>query len=188
MMRRFCLDSAWLGALLCALASPGTAQEPESPEALVGAYMSAMKASDWDRLAGYMHPDALTDFKDMFAPIIALGTDAELTALFGLPDAAAYPTADASRVFTGFMASVVGSPEMAAVMANTQHQIIGGVPEQGTDIIHVVVRGTVSVQGMTITQMEVMPVRQDGGRWRAMLSGDLEGMATMLKQQLEMSR
>jgi hypothetical protein len=33
--------------------------------------------------------------------------------------------------------------------------------------------------------MDVMPARQDGDRWRALLSGDLQGMAAIMKQQME---
>ena len=172
-------------AACCTLVAPGAAQEPESPEALVTAYIAAMHRGDWDAMTGFMHPDALRDFKAMFTPLLKLGGDSGVEAMFDVPDAAAFVAASPADLFRAFIRNIAGTPELFAVMANSELDVIGSVPEQGTDVTHVVHRMTVSIEGMTVTKMEVTPVRQDQGRWRAMLSGDLEGMATVLKQTMQ---
>jgi len=178
------LAGAVLLAALILLGSPAAAQEPETPEALALAYMDALRASDWTRVTGLMHPDALREFKEMFAPLVA-GGDPQLAALFGVADTAAFRATPPDSAFAGFLASVMGAANLTEMLANAQIQVIGGVQERGTDVTHVLYRMTMDMQGVTATQMDVMPVRQDGGHWRALLSGDIEGIAAMMKREME---
>jgi len=49
---------------------------------------------------------------------------------------------------------------------------------------HKLFRMRAQVQGVTIGQVDVIPLRGHDGGWRAVLPGEMEGMAQALKQQL----
>ena len=57
-----------------------------------------------------------------------------------------------------------------------------GHPE-GNDVVHVVYRGTATVGEVKISKMSVMSLKADGDSWRMLLTGDIEGMAAMMKLQ-----
>ena len=147
-----------VAALLAA--APAAAQEPETPEALAVAYMDALRSSDWARVAGYMHPDALRDFKEVFTPILALGDSTELRTLFGVSDESAFNALPPADVFSSFMRNVASAGDLGTAMSNAQLEVIGSIPEAGTDVTHVVYRVTMTVMEMSLSKMEVMPVRR----------------------------
>jgi putative sterol carrier protein len=60
--------------------------------------------------------------------------------------------------------------------------VVGHVRE-GDDVVHVVYRGTTSVGNVKISKMSVMSLKADGESWRMLLTGDIEGMAAMMKLQ-----
>lgn len=166
-------------------AAPARAQAP-NPSAFVDTYMEAMRAGDWDRVAGHMHPDALMQFKDMMGALAEVDATGEVvTTLFGLTDGAEFEAASPERVFAGFMKTMMGmSPEMGAIMSGATAETIGHLREEDTGITFVVYRTSMGFEGMSMNQVEVLALREHEGQWRALLSGEIEGMAAMLQQQM----
>ena len=53
-----------------------------------------------------------------------------------------------------------------------------------TGVTHLVYRMHTDLDGVSLNRIQVMPLKQHEGAWRVMLSGEIEGMATAMKQQL----
>lgn len=172
--------------VLVGAAAPVRAQDSADPEAFIVDFVDATRAGDWARVSSYMHPEALARFKSMFAPIAALDSAGRvLPHLFGIASPAAFDATSADSLYTTFMATMVSqSPELGGVLAGSTIQPIGHLLEESTGLTHVVYRMRVQSAGITITKVEVVPLKQHEGRWRAMLTGDMEGLASAIQAQL----
>jgi hypothetical protein len=187
-MRRRSMLLVLIAALLSG--RPAAAQKQGSPEAFALQYMAATQAGDWATVASYMHPEALTQFKSMYGELAAMVPTGQIyTNLFGVADSAAFAAAEPQTLFTSFMKIVaVAMPGLADAMAGSSNEIIGPVDEKKAGITHLVYRMKFDVDGLSMTKVEVMPLKKYDGAWRAMLTGDIEGMAAGMKQQLQQSR
>jgi hypothetical protein len=183
---------ARLAVLAAGLLLPvgAAAQKADSPEAFAVTYMAATQAGDWDKVAGYMHPEALAQFKTMYGELAGMVPTGQIFVnLFGVADSTAFADAEPAALFGSFMKIVtVAMPELADAMAGSSNEVIGGVVEEKTGITHLVYRMKFEVDGITMTKIEVMPLKKHDGAWRAMLTGDLEGMAAGMKQQIQQGR
>lgn len=171
---------------LTAVGSARPAHAQQTPEEFAVAYMDATRAADWSRVASFMHPDALKQFKEMFAAIATIDTTGQvLTNLFGVSSAAEFAAASPDSIYTGFMTAMIAlSPDLGAALSGSTMQTIGHVEEQATGLTYVVFRMQVPAEGITVSQVDVVPLKKHGGDWKAMLTGDVEGMAAAIKQRL----
>jgi hypothetical protein len=171
-----------LFAMLSCMALGAQAQAPakSTPEAAVTEYMAAIKNEGITVASRYMHPDELTRFKDMLMPLFRKEASAKerpmTTAMFG-PDATlekiqALPGAE----FMTALFKLVGD-QLEGVNFDSV-EILGSLPEG--EVIHVVTRVKVSMKQITMRQMEVVSLKQHEGRWKLMLSGQFEGLASAL--------
>ena len=179
--------------LVLALPAPLRAQQApvaDTPEAAVGAMYAAMQRKDWKAAAAAFDPAALKEFRAMMAPILALGegqADGQgeagsqaLSALFGGLDPGALKTASDAEFFAAFFSGVIG----ASGVELKGQQVLGSVPE-GEDVRHVVTRSSAAGMGVEMTKMEVVSMRRTAGGWRAMLSGELKGIAEALRMRMQ---
>jgi len=173
-------------ASLMVIPSMVAAQASQTPEEFAVAYMDATRAADWPRVAGLMHPDALQQFKDMFAPIAEVDTTGEvLSNLFGVSSAAAYATTPPDSIYMGFMAAMMNlSPDLAGALSGSTIQPIGHIEEKATELTFIVFRMTMQAESMSISEVNVIPLKKHGGSWKAMLTGEVQGMAEALKKGL----
>jgi hypothetical protein len=167
-----------------ALVAPARAQEPDTPQAFVTTYMGAMQSGDWLRVAGLMHPDALVQFKTMFGAVAkADSTGDVISSLFDVADAAEFDQAPPERVFSSFMSGIMSmSGDVSSMLSSAQAEFVGQVEEPARDLTHVLYRMSMDMAGVTVQKVEVLALKRHDGRWRAMLSGDVEGMAAALMQ------
>lgn len=175
--------------LLGLLLAPPLPAQPaaDSPEAFAATYIAAASAAEWPRVAALMHPEALARFKELFGPIVELDTSGEVAgALFEIEGAEAFRRTPADRLFATLMRSMVSMmPEFAAVLAGAESEMIGHVTSEAENAAYVVYRVSLEVEGIRLRQLDVMPVRRHGGEWRALLTGDIEGLAAALARQVE---
>ncbi len=165
--------------------APLRGQEPATPEGFAPTYFAAMRSGDWTRVAALMHPEAVAQFKGMFRDLVAVDSSRQLLQLFGVPDTAAYASAPPERLFASFMGTVAGAmPDMKAVLASAAIEPIGHVEEAGTGLTLVVFRMRMNVGGITMSKLDVLPLKRANGAWRAMLTGDMEGIAAVMKRQI----
>jgi len=147
-----------------------------------------MSSLDWDEYAELMHPEALQDFKDLLVSVLeATGetdraTQMGLVSFFdGARDAEAVIALEPEELFAAFMRGVVSqSPQMREAFAGVDFEIIGTVYE-GNDLAHVVYRMQMSLEGLDMTQVDVVSLRRSGTDWRMLLTGEFEGLAEQLK-------
>lgn len=178
----FFLLLALSGTLVQALEPPS----PSSPESVVQAYVAAMKAGQYAQTAEFMHPEALEKFRTMMLPLVeaSAGTDEEkgLLAFFrGVKDVEALKKLSPAEFFAAFFAGLAeSSPGMKEALSSASTTVIGSVPEG--DVIHVVSRTSVGVEGIGLSKMEVVSLKRAGEDWRVLLSGNIEGIAQALKK------
>ncbi|AVP96520.1 hypothetical protein C7S18_04595 [Ahniella affigens] len=177
---------AWLAALLLAVAVNLANAQDESPEQVAEAYGAALKTSGMSGATEFMHPDELERFRASLAPVLAIepGLGEEVRkGIFGPEMTAASMSAMSAETF---MKGCLGFADKQMKATNTElvsMEIIGSVPEG--EITHLVTRGEVRAGAMTLTSMEVMSLKHYGKTWRLLLSGKIEGMAEMIKAQIQ---
>lgn len=182
-----CLGLA-LGGSRPAIAQPQPSAERAaagSPEAFAERYVQALREERWGDAAGMMHPEALAELRAMFAPILAhpqggqVGRD-----VFGLADPGDFAAASDTALFAAFLRTVTGSsPEFVAVLKEAKATWVGHVDE-GADVTHVVYRLHLAYEGIAITKLDVMSLKRSGSEWRAVLKGDVRGIAEALRRQV----
>ena len=172
--------------LLVVLTGPGRAQEI-GPEPVAASYLSAMQAGDWAGMAKLMHPDALHQLREFMAPLFASGIpEAEefRQQFLGVRTAAEAAALSDTTVFTNFVRALnARNPVATQALREAIIEQIGHVTE-GPDIAHVVYRATLDVEGMSVTNVSVLPLKRSGDLWRVLLTGDYSALATALRQAL----
>ena len=156
-----------------------------SPEAFAERYVQALREERWGDAAGMMHPEALAELRAMFAPIVAHPQGGEVSRdVFGLAAPGDFAAASDTALFAAFLRTVTGSaPEFMAVMRDAKTTWVGHVDE-GADITHVVYRLHLAHDGIAITKLDVMSLKRSGTEWRAVLKGDVRGIAEALRRQV----
>ncbi len=173
----------WIAAVvtLLAVAPVCSAQTaPATPEEVAREMLTLTRAGDWPGYAKLLHPEALVALQRMFHDVVAGDASHEAgRQLFGVADVAAFDALPASEVFQRLMATLTKIPQFAAALASADGVIVGSVPE-GADLVHVVFRVSASADSMTFSRVSAMTLRRFEGQWRALLSGNIEGIAAAL--------
>lgn len=174
------------------LAAFSASADQPSPEKLVSLYYQKMGQRDMTALADYMHTGELAKFKKMMLPVFeagfATGEDPGILKAFTqgdtLKEIQAYSP---KKFFSRFLNWVmIIKPGMDEILKQSTIKPIGHVQEDTPDgeVKHVVFRMTSRVEGMTISKLSVMSLKQDGEAWKLLLTGEIEGMAQALQQQM----
>jgi hypothetical protein len=185
-----CLTALWVGEAFARAAEPKP-RDNEAIQKVVSEALDAVKAAQWQKFAGLMHPDALRDLKQTFAPALeAADADSDelrqVMRFFGKPKdvkelLALPPDKFFARFLEGTMESV---PRLRKVLSGSEFQMIGTVYEKdGT--AHVVYRGRIKVNEVTVSKVDVISLKQDGESWRMLLSGDFKALADQLRGALK---
>ena len=182
--------TVWVAALAAGLALSTFAQtqpapSPDNPEAVAKAYFAAMQASDWDKCASLLHPEALTSMKRTFAAIInADVSGGAVKAIFGLKNNEEFAQLTGSAIFERLMNFMVGAaPEMKTALASSKTTVLGKVTE-GVELVHVVYRTQIKMSGVEVSEVELMSFKKHGTTWRGLLTADMEEMVTKLAEGL----
>jgi hypothetical protein len=164
------------------ISSPLPAQS-ETPEVVAQLYVSAMRQGDWQGMSRLMHPEALRQLRILLGPMLEAPEAEELReAVLGLRTAADARALGDTALFAGFLKAVAGqSPELERVLKGARTEIIGKVSE-GADTVHVLMRVTLTVEGIQVSQMDIWTACRYGNTWRGMLKGDMAALAAALKK------
>ena len=169
--------------ILCWPMDPALAQD--TPEAAAQAFGEAMKANDWAAAARMMHPRALQQLRSLFEPILGVpGAEQLGVQLFGVHSNAELASTPDTVMFANFLRTVLSQQEGLADALRTATVSPLGHVNGGADTVLVVSRMELTIEGMTISQFEVMPFIRDGGRWWGLLKVDFTNMAAMLQRRL----
>lgn len=167
-------------------AAPAAAQAPaETPEQVAQQYLQATRDTDWARVAGLLHPDALAQLHGFFAPILQCQTPEAAEArrqIFGITSSVqAARTSDSALAVSLFRGAAGGQRGMASVLRTARLQVLGDVPE-GRDTVHVVSRLSLTYDSLQVTEMEVVSLARSGPTWRVLLKSDFTALAVALRR------
>ncbi len=161
----------------------------EGPELVAAEAMAAMQEGRIMDFAELMHPEALLELRES----ISIAVDAAEKAgesediLLMFPDIGSLNelrALDDVGFFAAFFEAVLESmPSVGNALAGMEIEVVGQVSE-GTDV-HVLYRGTIDVADASISKLSVMSLRNSDQGWRMLLTGVLEGMASILRRQYE---
>jgi ribose 1,5-bisphosphokinase PhnN len=135
-----------------------------------------------------MHPDALKQLKSSLLAVVDAAeqkgrVDEVLRIFKNVRSAGDLRKLDDLAFFTAFLEGVMElQPRLRDAFRGMTLDVIGHVPE-GSDVIHVVYRGTVAQGDTKVSKMSVMSLKANGKDWGMLLTGDLEGVAASLKRQ-----
>lgn len=165
------------------LLSSSALADTSTPEVLAAKTSAFAKKGDWASYANLMHPEALSSLKKIFRPIAKADESGQvLRRLFGVQSLDRYDSMADTAIFQALMSNLTRNfPGFADAMQSHETDVIGSVPE-GKDLVHVVYRFGAKTEGMTISKTSVITFRQHNGQWRALLTGNIEGLAARLSQ------
>jgi hypothetical protein len=159
-----------------------------SPEKTALRAMEALREQRIGDFAKEMHPEALKSFKTAILDVMdsaeKAGREGELLSLFKDVTAVSdLRNLDDAAFFASFYEGVIKmQPRIRDSMKGMTIEVIGNVKE-GTDMLHVVYRGTVNSGDLKVSQLSVMSLKASGERWGMLLTSDLEVLAATLKKQ-----
>ena len=185
MLRQLSVRAVLVVVLASGLVVPAAAQV-DTPENLAQAIVDTMAQGDWRAMAGLMHPDALAQLSAIFRPVLDSPDAEDFLAEYFEPSTEGTELTDAD-IFAGMMRfSLAQDPELGAVLRTATVDVIGSVPE-GVDTVHVVYRMDMTVEGMHLSQMDVLSARAYQGGWLGLLQGDISAIAQAIARAFDES-
>jgi len=179
-------------ALSLLIPTPLFADEPktktDSPEAVAGRAIKALKEDRLDDFAKDMHPDALKELKSALVSVAEAaaksGEGKEILALLGdAKSVADLKKLDDQQFFVAFYRGLIRlQPKLKQVLSTADVKIIGHVME-GEDTAHVVHRMIMDVEGIKVSKTDIISMRKRESSWGMLLTGDLENVTKSLKRQ-----
>lgn len=189
----------WLGIavlvlLILSCVSVALGQAPRDDAAVLKVAadsMEAVRKSDWQKFASFMHPEALREFQETLGSALrAVEPDSgewkQVLKLFGNPkDVRTLLDLPPDQFFMRFLQGVMKSaPQVRRILSGTDFQMIGTVYEKdGT--AHVVYRGKMKVEDAGFSKVDVISLKPDGDTWRLLLTGDFKAMGESLRKALK---
>jgi hypothetical protein len=171
---------------------PLLADEPktksDTPEAVAGRAINALKEDRLNDFAKDMHPDALKELKSALVSVAEAaaksGEGKEILALLGdAKSVADLKKLDDQQFFVAFYRGLIRlQPKLKQVLSTADVKIIGHVME-GEDTAHVVHRMIMDVEGIRVSKTDIISMRKRESSWGMLLTGDLENVTKSLKRQ-----
>lgn len=183
-----CLLATLFGLTCFVHAQAKPAFGEKSPEAMAARALAALKENRIADFASAMHPDALKQLKSTLLPVVDAAekkgrVDEALSIFKNVESTADLRKLDDVAFFTAFFEGMMKlQPRLRDAFRGMTLEVIGHVAE-GQDVIHVVYRGTVTQGDLKMSKMSVMSLKANGDEWGMLLTGDIEGMAAVLKRQ-----
>ena len=172
---------AWL-LLLCA---PAQSQIAETPEQVTGRFISAMTAENWQAMGALMHPNALKEMRQFLAVLFeAPNADEARQQLLGVRTVKEAQALSDTAVFASLMRMMGEQTELGALLKTAKVQVLGHLNE-GQDTAHVVYRMAMTINGVSVSRMDVMSLARSPAGWRGLLKGDISALGAGLRAALQ---
>lgn len=164
-------------------AAQGNPKQPVragSPRAVAERVLASLARKDADAFTRDVHPEAIAAFRTNVVRILEQSATPDQRAqglrFFGgarsLDELKKMP---AERVFVAYMRGVFGRMPSAPELRIT-NAVIGEVLE-GDALAHIVYRSRVASPKESVANVTVLSLRRSPGGWKALLDGDLQGLA-----------
>lgn len=173
-----------IGATTSLGASTGaSAQDAAGPSSAAEIYLEALMAQDWSGVANMMHPQALTDVRNLTESVVEADSTGEFLSIVYGNQADEFNELSNEDVYAGLLKfASFQDPRVAEVMASAKQEIVGHVAEDST--AHVVLRLRIEGRRIPVTQMHVLSFRSHGGVWRALLQSEVRSMLLIMRSML----
>ena len=186
MHRRFVRLVAFLAVAFSPVLAAEPKHTPTAAEAVIPAYMSAMRVGDWKKAGNLLHPEALAEMRQVFVALTSADpTGQAAKQLFNLAEGETLEKLPPPEVFARFMSALVSQTDgLKELLASTKVETLGSVPESG-GVSHVVYRLTRTATGQPPTvQVEVLTVKKSGADWRSMVPPDIAGILASIRSSI----
>ena len=169
------------------------AAEEATPEAVAKRQIEAMRTLNWEVVARYTHPKALTQMQSLFIPVVIAGAAAKdnpaaaemMRIVFAGKSADELSGMSPAAFFQIVMNGISGAtPDFKTAMTGMEVQILGHVNEN-ENLAHVVYRLSRTIGDGVATKIAVTSVERDGDTWKALLNADLENVARAISARLQ---
>ncbi|MEM1353825.1 MAG: hypothetical protein AAGH88_02970 [Planctomycetota bacterium] len=147
-----------------------------------------MREGDYLAMARAMHSGDLRDFKNLLLTVAQAADNEDnfrdFAVLFpGIETIDQLREQTPEEVFAGLMQALVGMmPDLRAILVGAEIETLGAVTE-GEDLIHVVHRMTMQVNGATVTTIDVVSLQQYEDGYLILIDEQVRGIATALPRQ-----
>lgn len=171
-------------ALLLAAVVPGGAQS--SPEDLARRYSEALAQGDFAGAARLTHPAAQRQMRELFEPLLESALFDQLgPTLFSVSSRDELVRTADSTLFAAFLRNAVAREDgLGDALRSAKTTVLGTVPG-AADTAYVVMRVEMTVEGIVISQFDVMPALRHDGVWLGLLKADFGNMAILMRRALE---
>ena len=183
-MRRiaFPLILAWLAT------APAAADTSRDPKLLAQAYVAALKASQWGRIADMMDPRELTEVHGFVVPVLKRlvvqrrAWPAPFKQMMaGLETPAQVGKLTPREVFVRLLEGTVRSIGGGRTLETATFTVLGQVSETPT-LVHVVYRAEFTLKGVAFRSLSVISMTQRQGRWRIKLNENMRQVAAVFQR------
>lgn len=160
--------------------------ENNDPKAVAREYFHVLQNEGLTSIGRFMHPEALSDFKEMALPVYEfeaeLGQRQLMDATFGrLNNISDLRDMEPSVFMNGFISLVAA--QVGGSKLHFDKMDILGVVEEGK-FRHVLTRITIGVGELAITQFEVLSFVPYKGNWYLQLNAEIQGIAKTLRESI----
>lgn len=162
----------------------------DTPEAVAQRATAALREGRVADFALDMHPQALKEFREVMLDVSRAakerGEEEDFLEMFkGVKSLDQLSQLDDAQTFVAFLDGMMDlQPRVRSALRGTTIQVVGHVAE-GTDLVHVVYRGTVKQGDFEVTKLTVMSLqRTEDGHWAMLMTDDIKAMAATLKRQM----
>jgi hypothetical protein len=168
-------------------AAPGGAEAADTPEGVARAYFESLRGGDWKKVAAFFSPEAQAKYRGMMMPVLEAGGDELHQLLLGGPAAKEELARMSDGEFLEKTLRAVAGRALAAGAEFKRVEVVGAVTER-PGVVHVVTRmfvGAASLPDLEIEKLVVVSLERGASGWGVSLSGEMKGMAGVLKAQLQ---
>lgn len=149
------------------------------------AYFEVFKTGEYQKAAEFFSPQALKDFREMldFTDLLPEEKTADFYSNIFEEDASVESVSKMTdaEFFGTFLSFVMKQAAAVGGINFDKVEILGEVPE-GENTIHVLTRSRVTLGEMSLESMEVVSFEKIDGKWKALLSGKMKGMAAQIRK------
>jgi hypothetical protein len=138
-------------------------------------------------LASFIHPDELKKLADLIADIAEMAGKegkAEPVPFLKEGDTAEslrkLPPVEIANKFFGWIGEV--APELTQMLRTAEAKTVGHVTDG--DTVYVVAKLSFTMEGEVINATDVLPLRQDGDSYKALLKAEMTGILKAMKKSM----
>lgn len=164
-----------------AASATANANDPEARR-IANSYTSALLQLRFEDASTVVHSSALASIRRVVDLLMKQDEDGSLRMqLLKAGTAAEQAKLSDRQVFACFIGQVMMQQGVGEVLKSSKSTMLGAIAEGPA--LHFVGRTEITMEGFTISKLDVLSMQKEDGVWRVLLSGELSGMVAALEAQ-----